>query len=208
MEIRSEYLPATGAALQELVLLHGWGCTREIWRPLLAAIRPWSNVALMDLPGCAPVPGGDPASLEDLLHSLIQNAPESGVYVGWSLGGQVALELAATFPDSVDGLITVCSNPRFVATAAWPGVEPAVFESFRQQYTEDPGAALKRFDSLQSGGAVRARPLLRQLRAMRAGAPGRPSSRSPFRWLSSCTGAGNNCVIYARSITGHTETFC
>ena len=45
-----EYLPATEGARQELVLLHGWGSNRDIWRPLLVALRPWAywNIVLDD----------------------------------------------------------------------------------------------------------------------------------------------------------------
>ena len=54
MQLSFEYLPATGGARQELVLLHGWGSNREIWRSLLVPLRPWANITLVDLPGCAP----------------------------------------------------------------------------------------------------------------------------------------------------------
>ena len=52
--ISHEYLPALQGARQELVLLHGWGSNREIWRPLLADLRSWANITLLDIPGCAP----------------------------------------------------------------------------------------------------------------------------------------------------------
>jgi pimeloyl-ACP methyl ester carboxylesterase len=55
MPLGYEYLPATQAAQQELVLLHGWGSNREVWRPLLVELRPWANITLVDLPGCAAV---------------------------------------------------------------------------------------------------------------------------------------------------------
>jgi len=44
MPVHHEYLPATGSMQQELVLLHGWGCSREVWRPLLVLLRPWANL--------------------------------------------------------------------------------------------------------------------------------------------------------------------
>ena len=54
MRVDAENLLATAGAQQELVLLHGWGSNREIWRPMLATLRPWANVTLLNLPGCAP----------------------------------------------------------------------------------------------------------------------------------------------------------
>ena len=51
MPLAREFLPATRAAQESLVLLHGWGCNRAVWRPLLAALRPWADITLLDLPG-------------------------------------------------------------------------------------------------------------------------------------------------------------
>ena len=74
--LAGEYLPATVAAEQELVLLHGWGSDRGIWRPLLPLLRPWANITLMDLPGCAPgVDAGEAPQLEPLLAAVLALAP-------------------------------------------------------------------------------------------------------------------------------------
>ena len=76
MPVHQEYLPATRAAQQELVLLHGWGSNREVWRPLLVMLRPWANITLLDLPGCAPgaASGGAP-ELAGLLANILQCCP-------------------------------------------------------------------------------------------------------------------------------------
>ena len=117
MELNCEYLPATDNASQELVLLHGWGSNPAVWRTLLASMRPWANIRLLELPGCAPGANcsSEETALEDVLLAILQVSPPKAVYVGWSLGVQLALELAARYPQRVAALITVCSNPRFVA---------------------------------------------------------------------------------------------
>ncbi|MBK6510180.1 MAG: malonyl-ACP O-methyltransferase BioC [Haliea sp.] len=163
-----EYLPATGAPRQHVVLLHGWGCNREVWRPLLAHLRPWANVTLLDIPGAAPGCGSDTVpGLPELLTGILGCCPPKAVYVGWSLGGQLAIELAAQYPQRVQALITLCSNPRFVAEEGWPGMDADEFRAFTHSVATDPTAALQRFDTLQVTGSSRTRGLLRQLRSLR-----------------------------------------
>jgi len=179
-----EYLPATGGARQALVLLHGWGSSREVWRPLLPYLRPWADLTLFDLPGCAPgceAPGA--ATLDALLAAILRQAPPGAVYLGWSLGGQLALELAARAPDRVAGLVTLCSNPRFLAAPGWPGMAPTDFEGFRARFAAEPGPGLRRFDSLQAGGSPRGRALLRDLPQLRRGEPG-PALLAGLEWLA------------------------
>lgn len=166
-----EYLPATGAARAELVLLHGWGANREIWRPLLARLRPWANVTLLDIPGCAPgLPAANGGNLDDTLAAVLAQCPPAAVYVGWSLGGQLALALAARFPGRVRGVVTLCSNPRFVAADDWPGMAPEEFARFAAAVARGPAAALKRFDALQRQGAAHGQVLQRELDALRRAA--------------------------------------
>jgi malonyl-CoA O-methyltransferase len=172
--MRAEYLPCTGGAAQEVVLLHGWGCNREVWRPLLRYLRPWANVTLLDLPGCAPgaePPVGDDP-LQDLLVAVLDCVPAQAVYVGWSLGGQLAASMAARFPERVGALVTLCSSPRFVAAPNWPGMDPMQLEEFRAALAMDAGAALRRFDALQVRGAGDCRGLLRELRGLQRQPPG------------------------------------
>ncbi|MEE4143562.1 MAG: alpha/beta fold hydrolase, partial [Halieaceae bacterium] len=169
----TEYLPAMRAARQELVLLHGWGSNREIWRPLLAQLRSWANVTLVDLRGCAPgLAAGEHCEPGDVIAGVLAVAPQRAVYLGWSLGGQLALELAARNPERVAALVTVCSNPRFIADSGWPGMDAEAFAAFQAAYASDPEAGLRRFGSLQAQGARRPRQLLRQLHGPQAGQPG------------------------------------
>ena len=102
MRLHHEYLPATSATQQELVRLHGWGCNREVWRPLLMLLRPWANITLLDLPGCAPGSSlGKEAELAGLLSQHLDRLVRRrgghsgmlpgaggirGVVAGWAVG--------------------------------------------------------------------------------------------------------------------------
>lgn len=148
-------------------MLHGWGCNRGVWRSMLVELRPWANITLLDLPGCAP--GSDSVNTEDLeglLADVLQCAPRRAVYVGWSLGGQLALELGARHPERVVAVVTICSNPMFVAAGNWPGMAPESFDQFFKGVQADPVVALKRFDMLQVAGAKQPRQLLRKLQKL------------------------------------------
>jgi malonyl-CoA O-methyltransferase len=124
---------------------------------------------LLDLPGCVPADRQEEPGLDELIQAVLDAAPLNAVYVGWSLGGQIALELVSRRPDRARGLVTLCSNPRFVTGEDWPGMDAGVFDAFRASYRDNPAAALRRFDSLQVGGSGHAKPLLRQLRGTRPG---------------------------------------
>jgi len=183
VRVDAEYLLATRGAQQELVLLHGWGSNRDIWRPVLAALRPWANVTLLNLPGCAPG-SGDAAEIElqELLAAVLAAAPAQAIYMGWSLGGQVALELAARHADRVSAVVTVCTNPHFIGESEWPGMELDTFTRFEEAYVAAPAAGLRRFASLQAQGAERPRGLLRQIASLQQHAPG-PELMPGLGWL-------------------------
>ncbi len=163
-----EYLPASGVARQDVVLLHGWASSREIWRPLLLQIRDWANVTLVDLPGCSSSRALFPAAeLEALEQAILACAPKTAVYVGWSLGGQIAAALARSCPQRVSALVTLCTNPRFVNEEDWPGMAPGDFRVFRAGVETDTASAVRRFDSLQARGGSQSRRTVRALASAR-----------------------------------------
>ena len=172
LSLASEYLPATHGVRHDLVLLHGWGSNREIWRPLLASLRPWANITLIDLPSCTREQHGmgsnrlavdEPLDLDSLLEGILERVPERACYVGWSLGGTLSTELASRYPQRVSSLLTLCCNPCFVANREWPGMDSDDFSVFSQNVAVNPDKALQRFDSLQLSGSGRSRMLRRQL---------------------------------------------
>jgi len=88
-----------------LVLLHALGASRRAWDPVLPALAARFDVIAVDLPGFGespplpapvePMPGALAAAVAGLLDELGVTAPH---LAGNSLGGWVALELAAIRP--------------------------------------------------------------------------------------------------------------
>lgn len=158
----------------DLVLLHGWGLHGGVWETLAARLGRRARVHRVDLPGhgkSPPVPGGWSAWVA----ALAEVVPRGAIVGGWSLGAQLALALAAAYPERVCGLVLVSATPRFVAGDGWPlGIAAPVLERFQAELARDPGATLERFLVLVARGAARPRALLERLRAVR-GASSRPA---------------------------------
>lgn len=180
MWLNTEYLPALGCARQELVLLHGWSSNSEIWRRLLPPLRRWANVTLIDLPGCSPIDSdGFDGALAKVLAAVLAQTPQRAVYVGWSLGGQLATLLAQQVPDRVAAVVTLTSNPRFVASGEWPGMASDTFADFGTLFEQAPVKALQRFDVLQCLGSK-----LRDRRSLLAELQTARGERAPQRQLA------------------------
>ncbi|TXS90704.1 malonyl-ACP O-methyltransferase BioC [Parahaliea maris] len=177
-ELICERLWANGEPRAELVLLHGWGSSRDCWRGLLASVRPWANVSLLELPGL----GAEAAAISatELAARVAEACPEGAVLVGWSLGGQLATLAAAQAPERIHALVTLASNPHFTARGDWPGVDPAQLQQMMAAHRADPRRNLERFEALQSLGQSGAAGLRRSLAACR----GTPEACGPgLDWL-------------------------
>jgi malonyl-CoA O-methyltransferase len=170
VHLKCEYLPATGQGRHELVMLHGWGASPAIWRTLLVGLRPRANIRLVEIPGCAPgvsSPAADwQQSLEQVLEAILELSPPAAVFVGWSLGGQLALALAERFPGRVAAVVTLATNPRFLAGPDWDGMPRGDFGGFRRVFESDPDVGQRRFDALQAVGSPVPAARVRQLRSL------------------------------------------
>lgn len=148
-----------------LVMLHGWAMHGGIFESLCARLERQFTLYLVDLPGH----GGSANSavafeLETIVADLVTRIPPA-LWLGWSLGGLVALHAAQRHPASVRGLLMVCASPRFVRADDWPqGMDASVFQGFSDALAGDCGGTIDRFLRLQAQGSDRLREELRGLR--------------------------------------------
>ena len=161
---------------KRLVLVHGWGMAPEHWAPLREDLGEDFAMNCPALPGhggAASLPGWRPETLVD---QWIERFPDS-LWVGWSLGGLVALTAALRHPQRVRGLVLIGATPRFVTSEDWPhGMSPSQFEAFRAQCLADPKGTLIQFTALQMQSDCRGIAGLRALRAQaRAARPPDPA---------------------------------
>ncbi|HWQ14269.1 MAG TPA: alpha/beta fold hydrolase, partial [Roseiflexaceae bacterium] len=94
------------------LFLHGWGDSKEIWRPALAALAARGRRAIApDLPGHGGSQLAGAARMAHLAERVVALAEARGLrsfdLVGHSMGGNVALELALARPALVRRLVLV-----------------------------------------------------------------------------------------------------
>ena len=147
-----------------LVLLHGWGLNAEVWHCISEELSSHFTLHLVDLPGFGRSQGFGAMTLEEMADRVLDQAPEKAIWLGWSLGGLVASQVALAHPGRVQALITVASSPCFNARDGWPGIKPDVLAGFQQQLSEDFHRTVERFLALQTMGTETARQDARALK--------------------------------------------
>ena len=153
----------------DLVMLHGCGLHGGVFSTLADRLASRFRISLIDMPGHGRSPPPQrPFDLSILTETVADAAPSHATWLGWSLGGMVAAQLALMAPVRVEKLILVNSSPRFVVADDWPwAMDPAVLAGFAQALQEDYHDTLERFLSLQiAPGTTEARHTLKQLREM------------------------------------------
>ena len=114
-----------GSGDTAVVMLHGVGGGAAAWTPQLDALAGAGYLAVAwDAPGygaTAPVEPYDMANLARSLERLLDAFPvRRRVLLGHSMGGMVAQEGVAAFPQKVDGLVLSATSPAFgKADGAW-----------------------------------------------------------------------------------------
>ncbi len=138
-----------------LVLLHGWGIHGGIFEHLYESLAQHFTVINVDLPGFgrSPVPNSD-YDMEMVIEQLLKVVPDKAHYIGWSLGGLVASYMAVHYPERVDKLVTVSSNPHFLIQDDWPyAMQVKVMENFVSLLEEDYETTLIKFLAIQTMGS-------------------------------------------------------
>lgn len=151
-----------------LVFIHGWGLNSAVWQPSVDALKEKFEVITVDLPGFGENVEQtlSPYTL-DVVAKLIQQAVgKPAVYIGWSLGGLVASEIALSYPQQVKALVTVASSPCFVEQESWPGIKPEVLTLFHRQLAEDTKKTINNFLKIQAMGSPHLRHDIKLLREL------------------------------------------
>lgn len=143
-------IDSSGQGDHDLIMLHGWGFNAAVWKECLPWLEDHFRLHCVDLPGYGDSDMLQPYTLENIAQELIERLPQNASWLGWSLGGLVAMSVAAKLQQEMKRLILVASTPRFTSTGDWPhAVRKKVFDDFSQQLEQDYLVTLKRFMLLQ-----------------------------------------------------------
>jgi pimeloyl-ACP methyl ester carboxylesterase len=147
--------PTRDPATPTLVLLHGAGGSAMVWPPELLSL-PGVNVAALDLPGHGGAPRPGRRTVRQYATAVAETVSASGlsslVLVGHSMGGAIALELAAAGLPGLRGLVLLGTSGRL-------RVGQPLFEAL----SDDFSAATTRISELSFGPGTP--PALRQAAA-------------------------------------------
>ncbi|HSH73143.1 MAG TPA: pimeloyl-ACP methyl ester esterase BioH [Methylophilaceae bacterium] len=153
---------------KSLLLIHGWGMHGGVWQPILDQLVPDFSVHVVDLPGMGFSQSDSAGDLKVMADQVLATLPaglkELNV-CGWSLGGQVAMQMAVQQPDLIKRLVLIGTTPKFVNADDWQlGMDANIFKQFAQNINDDYQATLMKFLSLQCMRAPDARHIIKQLR--------------------------------------------
>ena len=144
---------------RDVVLLHGWGLNLRVWDELAGALAPRFRVIAIDLPGHGKsdwdARASTPAAQAWRVHETLAPLTQRYTLLGWSSGGQFALDLAAAMPAGIERLALVATTPKFLAAAGWRcGTAPALLRRLERQLQADCERTVSRFLALQVRGCA------------------------------------------------------
>jgi pimeloyl-[acyl-carrier protein] methyl ester esterase len=151
----SLHIQVTGRGA-DIVLLHGWAMHGGVFDEITAALSARYRVHCIDLPGHGRSEfDARITNLEQLTARIAAHVPAHAYVVGWSLGGLLAMQLAARLP--LRGLALVSSTPKFVADDDWErGMPQAVFAQFSSRLQSNFAGTVEDFLRLQVRGDLNA----------------------------------------------------
>lgn len=114
-----------------IIFLHGFGFNLEFWENEFLFLAHEFTLILVDLPGFGKSENFlESYTLSTIAHCILKNVPVPAIWVGWSMGGIIAMWIAHHFPKKVNKLITIACSPKFINSTDWPGLDRVFFNNF------------------------------------------------------------------------------
>ncbi len=144
-----------------LVFVHGWGMHAGYWKYILPLLKKDYNVVCIDLPGHGKrLSDVCPSDLKKLTDQLAQETMEldSATWIGWSLGGLLALAMSFYHASRVKNLVMVGAMPRFFPMGLnndhAEALSSNMLDNFKSLLLVSPEKALQRLTALLVRGEI------------------------------------------------------
>lgn len=161
-----------------LIFLPGWG----LGRGPLQRVAQTLDGQILDLPGYGEMPRIDDFSSAVAL--LADRLDENTTLVGWSLGAQMAMAIAAQSPEKVGRLVLVAGTASFIQRDGWPhAMPPAMLAEFTAGIAADPEGMLPRFVGGFNRGDWQAKAVTRALLDVHDPLPAASTLVAGLTWL-------------------------
>ncbi|ANF57754.1 alpha/beta fold hydrolase [Halotalea alkalilenta] len=154
---------------QRLILLPGWAIGPRALAPLVESLEQAASWLEVETPTLPPYGHARPEVWLEALGLALglddsRQDPRPTWIGGWSLGGMLAVALAARRPERFAGVIGLGANARFLSASDWPqAMRPATFQRFASELEHSPHDTLHRFGALAAQGSRDTRRLARVL---------------------------------------------
>ncbi len=131
-------------------LIHGWAANRHVFDDLIPRLPADWRISAPDLPGHGQAPFDGTFDVAATADAIAAQISEPACILGWSLGGQVALYLAARHPEKVRALCLTASFARFQAAPDYPeGLSNPALAKMVALFGQDYHKYMKQFLQLQ-----------------------------------------------------------
>ncbi|MBT8063142.1 MAG: pimeloyl-ACP methyl ester esterase BioH [Xanthomonadales bacterium] len=140
----------------DLVMVHGWGAHSGVWGEFAQYLAAHFRLHLVDLPGHGRLRHQQGGFCAESVLGEIQSEVPAAHWLGWSLGGLLALLRATGSRQKPKKLVLLSTTACFLENETWPhGMGVAEFKAFRRGVKHDAHESLERFISLQVHGDER-----------------------------------------------------
>jgi len=133
-----------------VLLLHGWAANHHVFDDLINKLPPDGDYHTPDLPGHGLVPMPPVFDMAAIATGYAQTLTEPVHLLGWSLGGHIALYLAANHPHLVKSLCLTASFAKFLADDDYPeGLKNPALGKMVTLFEQDYNQYMTQFFQLQ-----------------------------------------------------------
>ena len=150
------------------LLISGWGTQAAIWDPIIPVLERAYQIEVIEPPWVAAGQAlGSITAVDHYIDTLAQRVDANTTLIAWSLGGLLALRLAARFPSKIKQLVLISSTAYFPCDEGGAnGIDRMWLDKFCQRFAAAPEKTLQRFMTLQVKGEQQAKPCLRLLQQL------------------------------------------